>query len=85
MPSPDIQNAHIKAQARIILRTEFAEFFTTMQTSNDTWPAISDDMLTDAIAEALIAMGERRQMGHSLLASLVQKLSAHLPKPTSLN
>lgn len=57
-----------------MLRTEFADFFTSMTTASDTWPAISDQELVDALADALVLMGKRRKLGVSLLQTLVHEL-----------
>jgi hypothetical protein len=82
MPNPTFStaNAHVLAKARKILRNEFTDFFVIMTSPSATWPAITDDQLTDAIAEALITMGERRRQGDTLLRALVDKLNARIPR-----
>lgn len=67
-------NATRKALVRKTLRKEFYDFFTTMASSTDQWPDISDTELIDAIADSLIAMGERRKMGAAMLQTLVYEL-----------
>ena len=67
-------NATRKAFVRKTLRKEFYDFFTTMASSTDQWPDISDTELIDAIADSLIAMGERRKMGAAMLQTLVYEL-----------
>ena len=70
----DTLNATCKAFVRKTLRKEFTDFFTTMTSSTDQWPDISDTELIDAIADSLIVMGERRKMGAAMLQTLVYEL-----------
>ena len=64
-----------QAQARAILRHEFANFFNSMtQAQGNNWPSISDQELVDALADALTMMGAQRGMGISLLQTLVHEL-----------
>lgn len=67
-------NAAQKRLVRKKLREEFAGFFTEMTTATDMWPEISDQELVEAIADALIQMGERRGKGTALLQTLVYEL-----------
>lgn len=73
-------NATRKAFVRKTLRKEFTDFFTTMTSSTDRWPDISDTELIDAIADSLITMGERRKMGAAMLQTLVYELQDRTDK-----
>ena len=63
-----------QATARKMLRAEFADFFTAMVTPSATWPALTDQELIDALADALVAMGKRRGLGIALLQTMVHEL-----------
>lgn len=68
-------NAARQALVRKTLRTEFADFFTRMTTTTGPrWPNINDQELVDGIADALIEMGKRRNMGVAMLQTLVHEL-----------
>jgi hypothetical protein len=73
-PRHRLMLAAIEAEQQKMLRREFADFFTALTTANDSWPPISDDQLTTAIAQALGDMSERRRNGSRLLRDVVLKL-----------
>lgn len=68
-------SAQRQVLVRKMLRDEFADFFTEMTTSTGRkWPSISDQELVNAIADALLMMGERRGMSITLLQTMVHEL-----------
>lgn len=70
-----------QALVRKKLRESFTEYFTTMTTSTDSWPAISDQEFIEAIADSLIAMGEKRKLGAALLQTMVYELQDRVNHP----
>ena len=68
-------SAQRQVLVRKMLRDEFADFFTEMTTSTGRkWPSINDQELVNAIADALLMMGERRGMPVTMLQTLVHEL-----------
>ncbi|MCW5642991.1 MAG: hypothetical protein KIT63_12900 [Rhodoferax sp.] len=64
-----------KKLVRQTLRREFASFFKSMTAADETgWPAINDQELVDALADALIDMGETSGKGIALLQTLIHEL-----------
>lgn len=63
------------------LREAFTEYFVTMTTSTDGWPEISDQEFVEALADSLIAMGEKRKLGVALLQTLVYELQDRVNHP----
>ena len=70
-----------QALVRKKLRESFTAYFVTMTTSTDGWPEISDQEFVDAIADSLIAMGDKRKLGKALLQTMIYELQdrANLP------
>lgn len=63
-----------REQVRATLRREFADFFNTMTVNTPTWPAISNQQLVEALADALLDMGKERGLGVALLQTFVYEL-----------
>ncbi len=61
---------------RRILRKEFYAFFRVMTTEHPEkrWPAIPPDEFVDALADALLRMGDDRVSGLAMLQTLVFEL-----------
>ena len=76
----ELLSATRQALVRKTLRKEFADFFTTMTSSTDNWPNISDTEFIDALADSLITLGERRKMGSAMLQTLVYELQDRIHK-----
>lgn len=70
-----------QAMVRKKLREAFTEYFVTMTTSTDGWPKISDQEFIEAIADSLIAMGEKRKLGAALLQTMVYELQDRVNHP----
>lgn len=57
------------------LREEFAAFFITMTTETEKgWPGISNQEFVNALADSLMTMGERRELGTAYLQTLIYEL-----------
>lgn len=76
-----LMSATRQALVRKKLREAFTEYFVTMTTSTDGWPEISDQEFVEAIADSLIAMGDKRKLGKALLQTMIYELQdrANLP------
>jgi hypothetical protein len=69
---------------RRMLEREFTAFFTAMiSSSNRGWPEISGQVLADAIADSLMAVGKKRGMGVGVLQTLVHELQDRINLETS--
>lgn len=69
----EMMKAH-QERVRQVLRKEFVDFFVGMTTATPQWPAIPDEELTTALADALIEMGRQRNMRTTLLQLMVYEL-----------
>ena len=76
-----LMSATLQAMVRKKLREAFTAYFVTMTTSTDGWPEISDQEFVEAIADSLIAMGDKRKLGKALLQTMIYELQdrANLP------
>ncbi len=73
----------MKAKAREILRKEFTDFLVTMTTESADWPNVSDQELINALADSLMELGKRKNMGAAFVQTLVIELQDRVT--TNLN
>jgi hypothetical protein len=70
------------ALVRKVLRREFSAFFTNMLTPEPGWPGVSDSDFVDALADSVMAAGQRSGKGIGMLQTLVielqEKINAEL-------
>jgi hypothetical protein len=61
-------------KVRLALRREFTVFFEHMITEEHGWPAISNQQFVEALADAVLAVGQKTNMGVAMLQMLSYEL-----------
>lgn len=78
---PDTQRLPLppefKAKAIACMRKEFTDFFNTMLTPNEQWPAVPHDDFIASLAGALVDVGQQNKLGKALLQTFIHELQDH--------
>ena len=71
-------SAAMRSSQNKAMRRQIAAFFTELQREEPSWPAVSQELLIDGLADALLDMGKASGKGSALLQTLIYELQERL-------